>query len=309
MLNTQPQPQNNNGGGLINLNNFRPNPQQVFINKAKQMIEYYLNNERKLDLLCQNKPKLAEMIVTNNTEAIAAMLFEEKQNKLKIQRERNQEMMRLQANPFDPEAQKKIEEMINQERLDKIQQETMEYHPELFVSTEMLYIEASVNHTQVQVFVDTGAQTTVISKDFAERAGLMKNVDKRFASEVKGVGQQMSLGRIWNFNVEINGKFFPISAIVLPVFGHEVLLGLDAMKRHNMNLDLKNMALNIPSQEMVCPFLKDHEIIHIPLGLFSIKMSKVMETCGVDPKKARELLKKFKYEENSAINHYLQYMQ
>lgn len=294
---------------MINLNNFQPNPQQMFVNKANQMIQYYLNDPAKLDMLCNSKPDLAEMIVTNNSQALAKFLYDQDKQKREEQRKRNEEIQRLQNNPFDPEAQKKIEEMINQERLDKIQKETFEYHPELFVSTEMLFIDASINNTRVQAFIDTGAQTTVISKDFAERAGLMKNVDKRFASQIKGVGSQMSLGRIWNFNIEIKGKFFPISAIVLPVFGHEVLIGLDAMKRHNVLLDLKNMTLNIPSQNMICQFLKDHEIIHIPLDEFSKKVSKVMETTGVDSNKARELLKKFKYDENQAVNHYLQYLQ
>lgn len=52
----------------------------------------------------------------------------------------------------------------------------------------MLYIHGKINHVDAVIFVDTGAQTTVISKKFAEKANLMKFVDKRYATMYKGVG-------------------------------------------------------------------------------------------------------------------------
>lgn len=52
----------------------------------------------------------------------------------------------------------------------------------------MLFIKGKVNHVEVDIFVDTGAQTTIMSREFAERAGLMKLVDTRFSNIVLGVG-------------------------------------------------------------------------------------------------------------------------
>ena len=287
-------------------NNFPPaNP---YLAKAQNLIQYYMGKPSALDQLCHKQPEVAEMIINNDLPGIAGYIRKKDEEKLKEQRRINREIARLEQNPFDPESQRKIEEMIRERRLNELQNQTYEHHPELFVSTEMLYINASVNNTAVQVFVDTGAQTTVISKAFAVRANLMKNVDARFKGLIKGVGEQTSLGRIWNFSLKINGKLFPVSAVVLESFSHEVLLGLDAMKRHKVVINLGDMNIGFPTQGIVQPFLKDHEIVKIPLAEFSKKIQKIMETLGVDHKKASPLLKKTGYDENMVINNFFQKM-
>lgn len=52
----------------------------------------------------------------------------------------------------------------------------------------MLFIKGKINHVESNIFVDTGAQTTIISKEFAEKANLLKNVDTRHSTTVLGVG-------------------------------------------------------------------------------------------------------------------------
>ena len=52
----------------------------------------------------------------------------------------------------------------------------------------MLYINGKVNHVDAFIFVDTGAQTTIISWKFAEKANLMKFVDTWYSTIVLGVG-------------------------------------------------------------------------------------------------------------------------
>ena len=273
-----------------------------YFNEAKQLISQYLSDEKALERLCNTNPEMAEMIVSEDTIRLAEVIRKKHQKQMEKKRKEQEELIRLQQNSFDPEAQKRIEEIINQQRLDALQKETYEHHPELFVSTEMLYINGSVNNEPVQVFMDTGAQTTVISKAFAVKANLMKNVDKRFAGLIKGVGEQKSLGRIWNFNLKIQGSFFPVTAVVLEHFSHEVLFGLDAMKRHKVQIDLGDMVVHFPSANIIEPFLKDHEIFKIPLDQMSQKVSKVMETLGIDDKLAKELLVKNNYDEIQAIN-------
>lgn len=44
----------------------------------------------------------------------------------------------------------------------------------------MLYVNIKVNGHDVQAFVDSGAQSTIISKACAERCGLMMWLDKRY---------------------------------------------------------------------------------------------------------------------------------
>ena len=51
------------------------------------------------------------------------------------------------------------------QRLGELQVATYKNYQELFVPTEMLYIEERIGGTSVEIFVDTGAQTNVLSID------------------------------------------------------------------------------------------------------------------------------------------------
>lgn len=67
----------------------------------------------------------------------------------------------------------------------------------------MLYINAKINKNPIQAFVDSGAQSTIMSESLAERCGynlrlcrLMRLVDKRQAGRAVGVGSCKILGKI-----------------------------------------------------------------------------------------------------------------
>lgn len=67
----------------------------------------------------------------------------------------------------------------------------------------MLYINARINKIPIQAFVDSGAQSTIMSESLAERCGynffnlrLMRLVDKRYAGTAVGVGSCKILGKI-----------------------------------------------------------------------------------------------------------------
>ncbi|RQM25281.1 hypothetical protein B5M09_008467 [Aphanomyces astaci] len=75
----------------------------------------------------------------------------------------DQEALELERNPFSEEAQAKIEEAIRLGNVQHNMEIAMEEMPEAFGRVHMLYISTVVNNMPVKAFVDSGAQSTIMS--------------------------------------------------------------------------------------------------------------------------------------------------
>ncbi|XP_029433987.1 protein DDI1 homolog 2 isoform X2 [Rhinatrema bivittatum] len=219
--------------------------------------EMLLSNPHELSLLKERNPPLADALLSGDLEKFIRVLLDQQQERAR----REQERIRLfSADPFDLEAQAKIEEDIRQQNIEENMTIAMEEAPESFGQVVMLYINCKVNGYPVKAFVDSGAQMTIMSQACAERCHIMRLVDKRWAGIAKGVGTQKIIGRVHLAQVQIEGDFLPCSFSILEEQPMDMLLGLDMLKRHQCSIDLKMNVLLIGTTGTQTTFLPEGEL-------------------------------------------------
>ncbi|XP_045873776.1 protein DDI1 homolog 1 [Meles meles] len=216
-----------------------------------------LSNPHDLSLLKERNPALAEALLSGNLDAFSRVLLQQQRERAL----RDQERLRLlTADPFDPEAQARIEEEIRQRNIEENMSMAMEEAPESFAQVTMLYINCKVNGHPLKAFVDSGAQMTIMSQACAERCNIVRLVDRRWAGIAKGVGTQRIIGRVHLAQIQIEGDFLQCSFSILEDQPMDMLLGLDMLRRHQCSLDLKKDVLVIGTTGTQTHFLPEGEL-------------------------------------------------
>ncbi|VVC29633.1 Hypothetical protein CINCED_3A015822 [Cinara cedri] len=224
---------------------------------AEYVKNLFLSSPEQLALLKQNNPRLAEALTSNNLEEFSKIMNEQMEDR---KRREDQRIKMLHASPFDSEAQKLIAEEIRQKNIEANMEAAMEYNPEMFGTVVMLYINCRVDGHPVKAFIDSGAQTTIMSSACAERCNIIRLVDTRWSGLAKGVGVQKIIGRIHMVQVAIENDFLTTSFSVLEDQPMEMLLGLDMLRRHQCCIDLEHNVLKIGTTGTQTPFLSESEL-------------------------------------------------
>ncbi|KAA0193434.1 DNA damage-inducible protein 1 [Fasciolopsis buskii] len=207
-----------------------------------------------LSLFREKNPQLASAI---SDPVEFSRVFEAQRSR---ELHRYQELQRIMADPLDPSAQSRIEEIIRQQNIDMHMESAMEHYPETFGQVSMLFVDCKVGQQHVKAFVDSGAQSTIMSLECAKRCNLEPWIDRRWAGKAYGVGTQTIIGRVHNGQIEIGGVFLPTSFIVLQDQTLDLMLGLDMLKRHQCCIDLKRNVLLLDGGRVETPFLPESEI-------------------------------------------------
>ncbi|CAN3375502.1 hypothetical protein DIURU_003654 [Diutina rugosa] len=181
--------------------------------------------------------------------------------------ENSAEYQRLMQNPDDPESQKRIMELIQQEAIDENYRLAYEITPEAFTHVNMLYIELTIKGHKIQAFVDSGAQVTCISPKLAQKVGIDRLIDKRMVAEIQGVGRQTSGGRIHSVPITVGDSKIelPCSFTVIDT-NVDLLFGLDMLRRHRAIIDLEQDKLILANGTVEARFLSEGEIVNNPFS-------------------------------------------
>jgi len=190
-------------------------------------------------------------------------------------RKRNDMNERLAKNPNDPAAKEYFGEIERKRKVDSQYYQMMEQYPESMGRVLMLYVEAKINSHPIQAFVDSGAQMTIMSKKVATMVGLADLIDTRFAGVAAGVGTGKILGKIHIVQLQIGSSYYPCSVSVMddPAPGATempFLLGLDMLKRHLCQLDLRSGVLRFTVGNEEIPFLHEKDLSQTQVGVAKI---------------------------------------
>ncbi|KAF5333250.1 hypothetical protein D9611_002770 [Ephemerocybe angulata] len=216
-----------------------------------------LGNPDMMRELQQAQPELAEA-AQNNPQRFAELLRQTRERQYSAELEQQREIERLNMDPFDVEAQQKIEDAIRQQAVMENMQHALEYSPEFFGRVCMLYIQLEVNGHPIKAFVDSGAQSTIMSPETAEACGLMRLIDTRFAGIARGVGTAKILGRVHSAQLKVADLHLPCSFTIMEGRDVDLLFGLDMLKAHQACIDLEKNCLRIQGREV--RFLSEHEL-------------------------------------------------
>jgi len=253
----RPPPPQNDGLGL---GLQRPTMPPLLRLSAEQF-KAAVNQNGSIQAISRQDPELGEALLLNDTTKLKTILAERKSKIEKAQREFDDMIKQYNDNPFDPAVQQKFQDAMREANVRQNFENAIEEMPEAFGKVVMLYIPVEVAGIKTIAFVDSGAQTTIMNKQLAEKCGLLRLMDTRWAQTMVGVGTAKSLGRIHLASLKFGGMHLQTSFTVMDGDNMKFLLGLDMLRRWQAVIDLKDNCLRIGDQKV--KFLQEKDIPHL----------------------------------------------
>lgn len=213
-------------------------------------------------------PEMATVLETKDVSKLRLYLMQRYFEKFNQQHKQEQEIRAIEADPDNEENQRKIEQAIRVKNIESQRELAYEHMPEAFLQVCMLYVPVSINGHEIAAFVDSGAQSTIMSYEMAKRCNITHLIDERYAGQARGVGTGRILGRIHMAQLKFGNSFYPCSITILEKSDVGFLFGLDMQKRYRCCIDLSQNHLRMETLNgtEVVPFLNEADIEERRIG-------------------------------------------
>jgi len=123
---------------------------------------------------------------------------------------------------------------------------------------ESPHVACEIADRAVEMLVDTGAQSSVISMPLVRQFNLESRLDSRQQGIASGVGQARILGRLRGIPVKMGHVEFSLDFSVLGIDQPLLILGVDQMRRFKCVVDLDKQMLLFGGRDGVeVPFLPE----------------------------------------------------
>ena len=120
-------------------------------------------NPTMMSALERRDPEFAAAAREVNPTKLRALLMSRHLDYALPAAEERLKLAKIQANPDDIEAQRLMEDLIQQQNIANNRDMAFEHMPELFARVHMLYVDSKVNGCPLKLFVDSGAYRSYTS--------------------------------------------------------------------------------------------------------------------------------------------------
>lgn len=148
--------------------------------KPDDLLALTRSHQELLDQFLSNDPELGTFLASGDITKVRMLMMKRFMSRHAVTYTAQQELKAYESDPTNPVYQAKIEEQIRLENIAANMSAALDHLPEAFGRVTMLYVNIEVNSHPVKAFVDSGAQSTIMSVACAEKCGITRLIDTRY---------------------------------------------------------------------------------------------------------------------------------
>lgn len=163
------------------------------------------------------------------------------------------------------------------------------------VTIDHIYLPIRIDGFEGKGCIDTGANGSVMSEEFARRVGLEGTIDRRITGQMKGVGQSAMVGRIHRCPVKLGTRLYLTMVDIIESFGvdeFDLLIGCDFLKRNRVVIDFENDVMKIGGETIFFGANAPKYVVPNFFGSDELSCNKLVELFNCDHWRAKQALER-----------------